>query len=154
MSKMLSLTCFLSLIGLSLAIAGCPMQTADQPMTFNVTLSGGAEVPAATGTGSGTGTVTLSADRTKLDYQFTASGLTGAVTAAHFHNAATGVAGSVIFGIGDTVSETNGQVSASGTWVFDTTNDVDEAAEILAGNIYINFHTAENPPGELRGQIQ
>lgn len=154
MRKVLYLTCFLSLIGLSLAVAGCPMQNTDQPMTFNVTLSGGAEVPAATGTGSGTGTATLSADRTQLEYQFTASGLTGAVTAAHFHNAAAGVSGAVVFAISDTVSETNGQVTASGTWVFDTTNDIDEAAEILAGNIYVNFHTAENPPGELRGHIQ
>lgn len=154
MRKILSLTCCLSLIGLSLAVAGCPMQTADQPMTFSVTLSGDSEVPGASGSGSGTGTVTLSADRTKLDYQFTASGLTGVVTAAHFHNAAAGTAGPVIFGIGDTVSESNGQVTASGSWQFDTTNDLDEAAEILAGNIYINFHTAENPPGELRGQIQ
>ena len=154
MRKMLTQTGLLCLIGLSLAVAGCPMQATDQPMTFNVTLSGDSEVPAATGTGSGTGTVTLSADRTQLEYQFTASGLTGSVTAAHFHNAAAGASGAVVFGISDTVSESNGQVTASGTWQFDTTNDVDEAAEILAGNIYVNFHTAENPPGELRGQVQ
>ncbi len=154
MTKKLRLTCFLALIGLSLAVAGCPIQTADQPMTSNVILSGDSEVPGASGNGTGTGTVTLSADRTRLDFQFMASGLTGPVTAAHFHNAAAGTAGPVIFSIGDTVSESNGQVTASGTWQFDTANDIDEAAEILAGNIYVNFHTAENPPGELRGQIQ
>ena len=144
----------LSLIVLSLAVAGCPMQTADQPMTFTVTLSGDTETPAPTGSGSGTGTVTLSVDRTQLEYQFTLSGLTGPVSAAHFHNAAAGSTGAAVFGISDMVSESNGQVTATGTWQFDTANDLDEAAEILAGNIYVNFHTAENPAGELRGQIE
>jgi hypothetical protein len=29
-----------------------------------------------------------------------------------------------------------------------------EAADLVAGNLYINVHTAKNPNGEIRGQVK
>ncbi len=72
-------------------------------------------------------------------------------TAAHFHNEAAGVNGGVVRTItGDFAGKT-----ASGVWTSTDSEPLTDAliAEILAGNIYVNIHTAANGGGEIRGQV-
>lgn len=66
-------------------------------------------------------------------------------TVMHIHRAPAGANGAIAFDMGDPSS---GFVSA--TWTSMTPADI---ADLLAGNLYINIHTAGRPTGEIRGQI-
>ncbi len=66
-------------------------------------------------------------------------------TVMHIHRAPAGANGPVAFDMGDPSS---GFVSA--TWTGMTPADI---AELLAGSLYVNIHTAGRPAGEIRGQI-
>ena len=68
------------------------------------------------------------------------------LTAGHIHLGAAGANGAVV----TPLSGASGTVSAlSGSAVLSAS---DEAA-LLRGDLYVNFHTATNPNGEIRGQI-
>ena len=101
---------------------------------------------------SATGTFTgvLTNDWTELHYSITIEGL--ATTAAHFHNGAFDATGGVVksldFADGMTISGV--WSSSDGTQPF-TTEMLDE---LLAGRIYVNIHTSDNPGGEIRGNVQ
>jgi len=66
-------------------------------------------------------------------------------TQMHIHRGAPGVNGPVVFDL------SNPEVSpVTGTWTSMTAADI---SDLLAGNLYINIHTAGRPSGEIRGQI-
>jgi hypothetical protein len=123
----------------------------DYGIAFTAKLDGAQEVPPVTTTATGTGSFTLNNEGTELTYHITFAGLSGSLTASHFHNAATGVVGAVVRNIsfrGNT---------ASGSWKSsDATQPLtsDLVRELLAGRIYVNLHTAANPGGEIRGQLK
>ncbi|MGA9364627.1 MAG: CHRD domain-containing protein [Bacteroidota bacterium] len=121
---------------------------------FTASLSGAQENPAVTTGASGTGSFSLNSQRTELQYNITYIGMSGTLTGGHFHTGITGVNGPVVRGItanGDPASAT-----ISGTW---RTTDATQpftpalAESLLTGKLYVNFHTAANPGGENRGQI-
>src|SRR4051812_47499317 len=66
-------------------------------------------------------------------------------TLMHIHRGAAGVNGSVVFDLGDP-----GVSPVSRTWTSMTPTDI---SDLLAGNLYINIHTAGRPAGQIRGQI-
>ena len=66
-------------------------------------------------------------------------------TQMHIHRGAAGVNGPVIFDLGDPAVS-----PITATWSSMTPADI---ADMLAGNLYINIHTAGRPTGEIRGQI-
>jgi hypothetical protein len=118
---------------------------------FTASFSGDQEVPPIASSGTGTGAFSLNGDESQLTYNVTASGLSGPVTAAHFHFSVSGAAasGPVAFGISDDVSETDGQVLIEGVWNL-TAEDV---INLRLNYLYVNLHTAQNPSGEIRGNI-
>ncbi len=123
---------------------------------FTVTLDGTKEVPANVTSGRGSGFAVLNAERKDLRYGFTYYGLTGTLTAGgHFHPGGVGRNGPVVKGIA--TSGTAAAASVNGNW---STNDATQPLtdvlvdSILAGKVYVNFHTAANPGGEIRGQIE
>ena len=65
-------------------------------------------------------------------------------TVMHIHRAPAGANGDVAFDLGDPISP------VTATWTGMTPADI---ADLLAGNLYINIHTAGRPAGEIRGQI-
>ena len=77
----------------------------DDANSFVATLSGDQEVPAVETGAGGTGTLTLNEDGTEATFDLTATGLSGSLTGAHFHTAAAGENGEVIFAITDTIIE-------------------------------------------------
>lgn len=105
---------------------------------FTATLTGSQENPAAATDARGTGVFLL----TEEGLEF---------TAAHFHNGATGANGGVVRDIGGNFSGN----TASGIWRSTDAQALtsDLMAELMLGNIYVNVHTPENPPGEIRGQL-
>lgn len=111
--------------------------------TFSTILLGAQEVPANNSTMTGTGSFTLTSNG--LQYDITVRNMTGSsIASAHFHRGATGVNGPVVSPI------TFSGNRATGTWTLSETDRFD----LLAGNIYINVHTAIFPNGEIRGQLQ
>jgi hypothetical protein len=88
---------------------------------------------------------TLSSSSNVLTWKITFSGLSGPVTAAHFHGPAmAGQNAAVVVPIGaPLVSPISGS----------TTLTPAQAADLTAGKWYVNLHTAANPSGEARGQV-
>jgi hypothetical protein len=81
----------------------------------------------------------------ELSYKITYAGLSGPVLAAHFHGpAAPGVDAGVMVPIpGPYHSGLQGEVKVT----------AGEQATIEAGKTYVNLHTAKNPNGEARAQV-
>lgn len=112
---------------------------------LKATLDGKAEVPATTTSGTGTADLDYDAASKKLSWKVTYSGMSGPATAAHFHGPAeAGKNAGVAVAIPNAASS---PVEGSATLT-----DA-QAADLLAGKLYINIHTAANPGGEIRGQV-
>ncbi|HLX18176.1 MAG TPA: CHRD domain-containing protein [Bradyrhizobium sp.] len=113
---------------------------------MKATLDGASEVPPNTSAGKGTADIDYDAATKKLSWKLTYSGLTGPATAAHFHGPAeAGKNAGVEVAIPNATSS-----PAEGSA---TLTDA-QAADLLAGKLYINVHTAANPGGEIRGQVK
>ncbi len=96
---------------------------------------------------NGTGDITATYDPASkhLTWKGTYSALTGPVTAAHFHGPAkAGENAGVLVPVDAKTSPFSGEA----------TLDDAKAADLLAGRVYFNLHTAANPKGELRGQVE
>lgn len=93
----------------------------------------------------GLGTFGLSMDNSKLNFKVICQGLTGAITSAKLY---AGTIGMVGIEVADISSFINGNV---------ITGNIDPAGSVLsnllAGEIYLNITTDENPTGELRSQL-
>lgn len=131
------------------------------PTTFDVTLTTGAEMPVCAGAGAlamGTATITISEDETMVSVQLEFSGLSGAATAAHIHPGATGQTGPPILPFDNLVSPVTQTLTAADFTAPPAPDPpVDFAAAVAmmkAGTTYINVHTADCMPGEIRGQIE
>ena len=126
--------------------------------TFTANLTGAAEIPPVTTTATATATFTSSTvgATTTITYTVTVTGLSGPVTAAHIHGPANASASAdpivtlTITGTGTSGTLIAGAFTATG---HATINMAQLLTHMLAGNTYINIHTAARPGGEIRGQI-
>jgi hypothetical protein len=82
-------------------------------------------------------------DTHELSFEIQYSGLSSPETGAHLHLAPAAESGPVIHPLPAGNPKT-------GTF----TLSEDEQAALLAGNIYVNVHSQQNPDGEIRGQLQ
>jgi hypothetical protein len=114
-------------------------------VTYKTTLRGAAEVPATTSMGTGTVESTYDTVTKKLTWTVTYSGLSGPATAAHFHSpaATTANAPPTVPLSGALASPIKGEATLTDA----------QAADLAAGRMYFNLHTAANPSGEIRGQM-
>ncbi|WP_276497076.1 CHRD domain-containing protein [Pontibacter litorisediminis] len=117
-----------------------------------VTLSGAQEVPANSSEATGTFKGQYNMDTNRLSYIITFDGITP--TAMHFHKGAAGMAGPVVIPINpgsNPYSSSNPFESPlSGTTPALT---AEQEADLLAGNWFLNIHSADFPDGEIRAQI-
>jgi hypothetical protein len=136
-------------MALTLLTAGCQKQIDDMTTRrteFKARLSGATEVPPTASGGEGELEATYNPSNHELDWRLRFSGLTGTVTAAHFHGpAGPGANAPVAVPINSTFVGTwqRGEVKLTDT----------QAADLLAGRWYVNIHTAQFPGGEIRGQV-
>ncbi|MBS1794072.1 MAG: CHRD domain-containing protein [Acidobacteria bacterium] len=115
---------------------------------FVANLSGAQEVPAVATGGKGVCQAVLNAAETQLTVNCRYSGLSAAASAAHIHGtAAIGATAPVLFDFG-TVSGTSGTIAPAPINV-----TAQQVAELRANRMYANIHTANNPNGEIRGQL-
>lgn len=113
-----------------------------KPVTCTATLSGSNEVPPVTTPASGSATVNFAPSSGVIFYDVTATGLSG--VAAHIHQAPAGVNGPVIVTFSGGPTHWSGQATLT----------PEQGAALLSGGTYVNVHTAANPGGEIRGQLQ
>ena len=125
------------------ALAGAGAHAAT--ISLHADLKGASEVPAKDTNAGGTLSATLDTDTNQLKYQVTYSGLTGPVTAAHFH----GPAGEGVNAKPQVPVKGPYEATIDGT----TTITAEQAKDLLDGKWYFNLHTAANPGGEIRGQV-
>lgn len=93
----------------------------------------------------GLGTFGLSMDNSKLNFKVICQGLTGAITSAKLY---AGTIGMIGVEVADISSFITGNV-ITGNIVPATS----VLSNLLAGEIYLNITTAQNPTGELRSQL-
>lgn len=113
-----------------------------RPLTFNLTLSGGQEVPPVTTSATGQAMLTFVPSTGVFSYDVTVSGVSG--IAAHLHGAAEGQNGPVLVGLQGGPSR----------WTGAATLTQEQATALLSGQTYVNVHSAANPGGELRAQVK
>lgn len=150
--KHLQTLLFLSLFCL-LAVSCKKDNDENKPFTqMNGQISGAQEAPTPVTT-TATGSFDASYDQAAKKMTITVrwSNLSGNPTLMHIHGpGARGVAAGVIVNFATLFPTT-----ATGTFTtnFVLDGDKQKEADLLAGNWYVNIHTAANPAGEIRGQI-
>jgi len=116
-----------------------------ETITMKADLTGAQQVPPVSTSAKGNLTSTYDTDTKRLTWKGSVSGLSGDVTAAHFHGPAEPGknAGVLIPAPGVKAGAFEGSA---------TLND-DQAKALTSGMTYFNIHTAANPQGEVRGQV-
>jgi CHRD domain-containing protein len=135
------------------------------PEMLRATLDSGSEVPppSVDPSASPSGTADFTVTGTSVSYKLSASGLSSAPLMAHIHLGAPGAAGPVVVPLNVAPGPSAGTATGEGTFdasaikgkngdgspmTFD-----DLLAAMRSGATYVNVHTANNKPGEVRGQI-
>ena len=119
-----------------------------QAQDFVAELTGQNEVPPTTSAATGEAEIvaaTYGVGGRRLSYTIECEGLTGPITAAHFHGPAEeGANAPPIAPIEGDACPLAGSVALT----------PEQAALLADGMIYVNIHTAANPDGEIRGQVE
>lgn len=131
--------------------------------TFAVTLTTEAEVPVCDGAGedaAGTATVTIAPDGSAIEVMdLEWADLSGPATAAHIHAGEPDEAGPIVLDFGadptSPIDETFTEEDYASPPPEGAPDDFASFVEAMReGASYINVHTEECPPGEIRGQIE
>jgi hypothetical protein len=109
-----------------------------------VKLTGAEETPPVMTSASATGTIIIAADKS-VSGTLKSSGMDG--TVAHIHVGAPGQSGPPIITL---------IKGLDGTWSVPEGSKLtdDQYASFKAGNLYVNIHSAEHKPGEIRAQLK
>lgn len=111
-------------------------------LAFKADLKGASEVPPTDSAATGTAEVSVDTATKEVKWTIQFSGLTGDATAAHFHGPA-----AVGENAGPAV-DISGKIESGSATLTDA-----QLADLQAGKLYINLHTAKFPDGEIRGQV-
>lgn len=132
---------------LAVAVAGCgEMRPSQKVDIYEATLSGSEEVPPVATSARGQGEFQLNRATNELTWKVTYSGLSGPPTGGHIHGpAGPGQnAGVLVPFTGDLNAQPiHGEKQLT----------PQQVADLTAGRLYANLHTAAHPGGEIRGQL-
>jgi uncharacterized protein (TIGR03118 family) len=115
------------------------------PLHIQVPINGASQVPAIQTAASGSASLTLVGS--EMFYKVSFSGLSGPATGAHIHGPADSTTNANV------IIPFSPPAAASGTFSGSVALSPPQMAYLLAGQTYINIHTATNAGGEIRGQI-
>ena len=127
------------LVAASVLVWGGPMA-----QDVKVKLIGAEETPPVATTATGTGTISIGADKS-VSGTIKTTGIDG--TVAHIHLGAPGKSGPPIITLNK---------GADGTWLVPAGSVLtdEQYASFKAGDLYVNVHSAEHKPGEIRAQLK
>lgn len=131
--------------GTVLLMSACALPAGHGDPNFRATLSAATEVPPVNSAGTGQLEARFDKDKQVLHWKLSYSGLSGPVTAAHFHGPALAGhnAGVALPLKPPLTSPLRGEAALTPV----------QTADLMAGKWYINLHTAAHPAGEIRGQV-
>jgi hypothetical protein len=137
------------IVGVALAVSALLSACAGGPETkeLHATLSSSQEVPPISGGASGQATFWLNSATKQVSWKIGYTGLSSDAAAAHVHGpAAPGANAGVVVNLapGGVKNPIEGSATLTDAQI----------ADLLAGNDYVNIHTAQNKGGEIRGQIK
>ncbi|HWP27705.1 MAG TPA: CHRD domain-containing protein [Xanthobacteraceae bacterium] len=132
------------LITTALILAGA--SAAAESIALKAELKGSNQVPPNKSTGTGNLELIYDPAERKLSWKGSYAGLSGAVTAAHFHGPAMEGRNA---GIALVISANGLPPSFEGSAILSPA----QVTDLLSGRWYINLHTAAYPAGEIRGQV-
>ena len=111
-------------------------------LKFKATLDGASQSPAVDTKATGTADVTVDTAAKTISWMIKDQDLSGPPTAAHFHGPA------------DVGANAAPEIDISKMIDAGTAPITDaQLADLNAGKIYLNIHTAKFPNGEIRGQV-
>jgi hypothetical protein len=136
----------MSWVGMAAAamlVAGCA-EMGIGSSAARVSLSGAEQNPPVTTSASGQGSFTVKSDRT-ISGSVTTTGIAG--TVAHIHTGAKGANGPVTIPLVKT---------GDNVWSVPPNTKLTDAQyeDFKAGRLYVNVHSAQHKPGEIRAQIR
>ena len=111
-------------------------------LKFTVTLNGASQVPPVDTKATGTADVTIDTAAKTITWTIKDADLTGPPTMAHFHGpAAAGANAAPEIDISKMIDSGTAPITDA------------QIADVVAGKVYVNIHTAKFPNGEIRGQL-
>ena len=117
----------------------------ESDLFYGGSLDGNQVVPSITTNASGNSLFVVSKHLGSVKFYVVLDSLSGPITSAHLHTGATGTNGGVAQDLSSFIS------GNTITGVFTPSAGV--ITSMMAGNIYLNIHTAANPGGEIRAQL-
>lgn len=120
---------------------------------YTSNLNGAQEVPPTATTATGTGNLTLTGSA--ITCGISVSGINNTFSTAHIHQGAPGVNGPIILTLNPLIPIPTipGNPSTLFACASTATLTAAQIADLDAGNLYFNVHSAAFPGGEVRGQI-
>lgn len=135
-----------------LMVALCATTPASAALVrFNAALDAAQETTASTSTATGTAVVLYDTATNTVDVTVSLAGYANTITASHIHEGAVGVSGAPVVTLGDETAYAREGAAVTGTLQGLAYGGT--PATLLAGAAYINFHSADFPGGEIRGQL-
>lgn len=133
-----------------LSVSSCDKDDDDEDdniVHFSDTMNGAKEVPVSSSTATGNVAGEYDRNTKVLTITVTYSGLSSAITMWHVHKGAVGVAGPPYASLTWPVMG-----PSPFTWSSPPL-DATQEADLLSDMYYVNIHTVNHGPGEIRGQL-
>ena len=127
------------------------VNTHAQIVEFRATINAAQEVPATTSAATGTAIMLYDVRANTFDLLVSINGITNTLAASHVHEAAAGSNGGVVTNLGAEAVYARSGNSLSGN--FRSVAYGGDKLTLLQGGAYLNFHSAQFPGGEVRGQL-
>jgi hypothetical protein len=117
---------------------------AGETIALKADMNAANEVPPGDSRATGHAEATFDTATRLLSWNVTYSNLAGPAVGAHFHGpGAAGTNAGIVLPFATAASPIKGSATLTEA----------QAADLLAGKWYVNIHTADNPGGEIRGQM-
>ncbi len=146
---------------MAMTVACSDDESQPQPKVFNITLSPANETPPCPDAGpnaTGTAKVTIPTDNASVVVDVTYSGLSGPVTIAHIHAGTSAAPGPVVLPFSSPLDSPFSKTLTAADYLAATGAPADFATFVTAlkggGAGYVNLHTNDCKPGEIRAEVQ